>query len=98
MKMKRFVVAAVFTAMTMGASAQSLMVSSAFQDMRKNYLSKAKDEIDKACQHPDTKDDAKTWCYKALIYARIGGDAAEKKSQYKNLAPASTPSRSSHSR
>ena len=87
MKMKKFVVAAVFTAMTMGASAQSLMVSSAFQDMRKNYLSKAKDEIDKACQHPDTKDDAKTWCYKALIYARIGGDAAEKKSKYKNLAP-----------
>ena len=87
MKMKKFVITALLAATTFGASAQAIMVSSAHQDMKKNYLNKAKDEIDKACEHPDTKDDAKTWCYKALIYARIGGEASNKKSKYKNLAP-----------
>ena len=87
MKMKKFVMTAAFAAFALAASAQSLNVSSAFQDMRKNYLNKAKAEIDAACLHEDTKDDAKTWCYKALIYARIGGDAQSKKPKYKDLAP-----------
>ena len=85
--MKKFVMTAAFAAFALAASAQSLNVSSAFQDMRKNYLNKAKAEIDAACLHEDTKDDAKTWCYKALIYARIGGDAQSKKPKYKDLAP-----------
>jgi hypothetical protein len=87
MKMKKFVMTATFVAFALAAGAQSLNVSSAFQDMRKNYLNKAKAEIDAACLHEDTKDDAKTWCYKALIYARIGGDAQSKKPKYKDLAP-----------
>ena len=87
MKMKKFVMTAAFAAFALAASAQSLNVSSAFQDMRKNYLNKAKAEIDAACLHEDTKDDAKTWCYKALIYSRIGGDAQSKKPKYPNLAP-----------
>jgi hypothetical protein len=85
--MKKFVMTAAFAAFALAASAQSLNVSSAFQDMRKNYLNKAKAEIDAACLHEDTKDDAKTWCYKALIYSRIGGDAQSKKPKYPNLAP-----------
>lgn len=85
--MKKIMLAVAMTAITIGASAQALMVSSAHQDMKKNYLNKAKEEIDKACEHPDTKEDAKTWCYKALIYARIGGEMQNKKSKYKNLAP-----------
>lgn len=87
MKMKKFVMTAAFAAFALATSAQSLNVSSAFQDMRKNYLNKAKAEIDAACLHEDTKDDAKTWCYKALIYSRIGGDAQSKKPKYPNLAP-----------
>ena len=87
MKMKKFVMTATFVAFALAAGAQSLNVSSAFQDMRKNYLNKAKAEIDAACLHEDTKDDAKTWCYKALIYARIGGDAQSKKPKYPDLAP-----------
>ncbi|MGX8712880.1 MAG: tetratricopeptide repeat protein [bacterium] len=87
MKMKKFVMTVALAALTMGASAQSLNVSSAFQDMRKGYLNKAKAEIDAACIHEDTKDDPKTWCYKALIYAQIGGDMQNKKSKYKDLAP-----------
>lgn len=87
MKMKKIVMTVALAAITMAASAQSLNVSSAFQDMRKGYLNKAKAEIDAACLHENTKDDAKTWCYKALIYSQIGGDAQAKKPKYKNLAP-----------
>lgn len=85
--MKKIVMTVALAAFTMAASAQSLNVSSAFQDMRKGYLNKAKAEIDAACLHENTKDDAKTWCYKALIYSQIGGDAQAKKPKYKNLAP-----------
>jgi len=85
--MKKFLMTAAFAAFALTAGAQSLNVSSAFQDMRKGYLNKAKAEIDAASLHEDTKDDAKTWCYKALIYARIGGDAQSKKPKYKDLAP-----------
>ncbi len=84
MKMKKFVMTATFVAFALAAGAQSLNVSSAFQDMRKGYLDKAKAEIDAACLHESTKDDAKTWCYKALIYSQIGGS---KKDKYKKLAP-----------
>lgn len=87
MKMKKFLTAALFVAATLAVNAQAINVSSAFQNMRKNYLNKAKAEIDAACLHDATKDDAKTWCYKALIYARIGGEAANKKSKFKDLAP-----------
>ena len=87
MKMKKLILTAAFAAITMAAGAQSLNVSSAFQNMRKGYLNKAKAEIDAACLHDATKDDAKTWCYKALIYARIGGEASNKKSKFKDLAP-----------
>lgn len=87
MKMKKFFMTATLVAFALAAGAQSLNVSSAFQDMRKGYLNKAKAEIDAACLHENTKDDAKTWCYKALIYARIGGDAQSKKPKYKDLAP-----------
>ncbi|MBP5545824.1 MAG: tetratricopeptide repeat protein [Bacteroidales bacterium] len=82
--MKKFVMTATLVAFALAAGAQSLNVSSAFQDMRKGYLDKAKAEIDAACLHESTKDDAKTWCYKALIYSQIGGS---KKDKYKKLAP-----------
>lgn len=87
MKMKKFLATALFVAATLAANAQAINVSSAFQNMRKNYLNKAKAEIDAACLHDATKEDAKTWCYKALIYARIGGEASNKKSKFKDLAP-----------
>ncbi len=82
--MKKFLMTAVFAAFALTASAQSLNVTSAFQDMRKGYLDKAKSQIDAACLHEETKGDAKTWCYKALIYSQIGGSEKEK---YRNLAP-----------
>ena len=87
MKMKKLGIVLAFTALTFGASAQTLNVQSAIQDLKKNYLKKAKTEIDAACEHESTKDDAKTWCYKGLIYSRIGGEASNPKSKFKDLAP-----------
>ncbi len=82
--MKKFLMTAVFAAFALTAGAQSQNVWGAFTDMRKGYLDKAKSQIDAACLHEDTKGDAKTWCYKALIYSQIGGSEKEK---YRNLAP-----------
>jgi tetratricopeptide (TPR) repeat protein len=85
--MKKLSMILALTALTIGASAQTLNVQSAIQDLKKNYLKKAKAEIDAACEHESTKDDAKTWCYKGLIYSRIGGEATNPKSKFKDLAP-----------
>lgn len=87
MKLKKISMAIALTALAVGASAQTLNVQSAIQDLKKNYLKKAKTEIDAACEHESTKDDAKTWCYKGLIYSRIGSEASNPKSKFKNLAP-----------
>ena len=87
MKLKKISMVMAFTAIAFGASAQTVNVQSAIQDLKKNYLKKAKAEIDLACEHESTKDDAKTWCYKGLIYARIGGESSNPKSKFKDLAP-----------
>ena len=85
--MKKLVMFAVFAAATVGLSAQTLMVESAVQDLRKGSLKKAKTEIDAAAVNEKTKDDAKTWYYRALVYAEIGRDASLPKPKYKDLAP-----------
>lgn len=87
MKFNRILTVAAFMAATVGLSAQSLMVESAVQDLRKGSLKKAKTEIDAAAVHEKTKDDAKTWYYRALVYAQIGTDAQQAKPKYKGLAP-----------
>ena len=71
-----------FAAMGLAAGAQTLNVQSAAQQMKRGYLNKAKDLIDKACAHEDTKNDAKTWYYAGLIYSQIGNDAQK----YKNIS------------
>ncbi len=87
MKMKKIAMFAAFAALAFGLNAQSLNVESAVQDLRKGSLKKAKAEIDAAAMHEKTKDDAKTWYYRALIYAEIGRDASQAKPKYKGLAP-----------
>ena len=85
--MKKISMILALVALTFSASAQTLNVQSAIQDLKKNYLKKAKAEIDLATEHEQTKDDAKTWCYRGLIYARIGQEATNPKSKFKDLAP-----------
>lgn len=85
--MKRLLLATALMALTVTASAQTVNVQSAISDLKKGYLSKAKESIDKACKHEKTMNEAKTWCYAGLIYAQIGGESSNPKSKYKDLAP-----------
>lgn len=85
--MKKIALMLAFAALTWGAAAQTLQVQSAAQDLKKGYLNKAKDEIDKACEHENTKNEAKTWYYAGLIYSQIGGESENDKSKFKNLDP-----------
>lgn len=85
--MKKLTVIVALMAVAFAANAQSINVQSAIQDLKRGYLNKAKDAIDLACKHESTKGDAKTWCYKGLIYSQIGGEATNPKSKFKNLAP-----------
>ena len=71
--------------MRYSASAQSLNVTSAREAQNRGYLDKAKKLIDPACEHEQTKNDAKTWYYAGLIYSLIGGETEKPKSKYKNL-------------
>jgi len=85
--MKKTAFLLVLLAIGIGASAQSLNVQSASEAMRRGYLDKAKKLIDQACEHEQTKNDAKTWYYTGLIYSQIGGETTKAKSKYKDLAP-----------
>lgn len=85
--MKKVILMVAFAAIALTAGAQTLNVQSAAQDLKRGYLNKAKDEIDKACEHEKTKNDAKTWYYAGLIYSQIGGEADKPKSKYKDLDP-----------
>ena len=87
MKMKKISMILALVALTVSVNAQTLNVQSAIQDLKKNYLKKAKAEIDLATEHEQTKDDAKTWCYRGLIYSRIGQEVTNPKSKFKDLAP-----------
>lgn len=83
--MKKIVIMMAFAIASLAASAQSLNVQSAAQDMRRGYLNKAKAAIDKACAHEQTKNDAKTWYYAGLIYTKIGAETTNPKSKFKDL-------------
>lgn len=85
--MKKITMIVACLAMGMMSQAQTLNVQSAAQDMKKGYLDKAKTEIDAACEHESTKNDAKTWYYAGLIYSQIGADiSTNKKSKFNKLA------------
>jgi tetratricopeptide (TPR) repeat protein len=85
--MKKIVLMMALAVVGYSVSAQSLNVSSAREAQNRGYLDKAKKLIDAACQHEQTKDDAKTWYYAAVIYSQIGGEQDKARSKYKNLDP-----------
>ncbi len=69
--MKRKLIFAALLALSMGATAQTMMVQSAYSDMKNDRWGKALENIEKACAHEKTKDEAKTWNYAGLIYAKF---------------------------
>jgi len=76
--MKKIVLVVAMGFITYGTFAQSAKVTSAykyFSDYNREkdpeYLTKAKEAIDLAAEHPDTKESAKTHVYKGQIYMAI---------------------------
>ena len=85
--MKKIALMLALVVMGYAVSAQSLNVSSAREAQNRGYLDKAKKLIDPACEHEQTKNDAKTWYYAGLIYSSIGGEVDKPRSKYKDLDP-----------
>ncbi|WP_347159188.1 tetratricopeptide repeat protein [Pontibacter chitinilyticus] len=56
------------------ASAQNSAVNSAILNHKNGTLDKAQADIDKAIEHPKTKDKAKTWFYRGVIYQDMIGN------------------------
>lgn len=85
--MKKIALMLTLVVLGYAVSAQSLNVSSAHEALKRGYLDKAKKLIDAACEHEQTKNDAKTWQYAGLIYSSIGSEAEKERSKYKDLDP-----------
>ncbi len=82
--MKRKVIFAMLIAASVGLSAQTMKVQSAYSDMKNNRWRNAMENIEDACANDKTKDDPKTWNYAGLIYAKfvelsISDNAADQK-------------------
>ncbi len=69
--MKKITLILAFFFVTGIASAQRTNLNNAFNNLRKNNIEKAKNFIDLASEHDDTKDGASTWFYKGCIYLSV---------------------------
>jgi len=83
MKMKKFAVAGLLLVSGL-AFAQNDAVTSAFLYNKDGEYDKAKEEIDKASQHEKTKEKAKTWYFRGMIYENI---LNSKNAKFTALAP-----------
>lgn len=69
--MKKITLILAFFFVTGIASAQRTNLNNAFNNLRKGNIEKAKNFIDLASEHDDTKDGASTWFYKGCIYLSV---------------------------
>ena len=69
--MKRLFACVLLLGATVSSNAQGAKVLNAYNYMNDNELLKAKVEIEPATEHVKTKEDAKTWYYRGLIYENI---------------------------
>ncbi len=76
--MKKIILLALLIGGFTFSQAQRSKVVSAFNYAKPKYneLDKAMKAIDEAKEHPKTKDDAKTWYYRGMIYQRIYQDSS----------------------
>ncbi|MDX5421073.1 MAG: tetratricopeptide repeat protein [Hymenobacteraceae bacterium] len=72
--MKKVLLTAFAAATVSVASAQNSAVNSAILNHKNGTLDKAQTEIDKAIEHKKTKDKAKTWFYRGVIYQDMIGN------------------------
>ena len=69
--MKKCLIFAALFAASIGVSAQTMKVQSAYSDMKNDRWKNAMANIEEACVNDKTKDDPKTWNYAGLIYAKF---------------------------
>ena len=74
---KNLVIVSLLMGSTFAGFSQKKNVTSAIMLAKKNQFVKAKPYIDKAIENEDTKTQAKTWSWKAAIYAGIAGMKSE---------------------
>ena len=72
--MKKILLTAFAAATVTVASAQNSAVNSAILNHKNGTLDKAQTDIDKAIQHDKTKQKAKTWFYRGVIYQDMIGN------------------------
>ena len=70
--MKKFVFTIGLVTLVTLSMAQRKELSNAYNHYSNKYWSRAKTAIDKAAEHEDTKNDARTWFYRGNIYLQIG--------------------------
>jgi tetratricopeptide (TPR) repeat protein len=75
--MRKIKLLLVIIVITSTVSAQNPILMNAFNYLRKGKIDKAKEAIDAASEHPDTKDKASTWFYKGNIYLAISASPDE---------------------
>ncbi len=80
--MKKISIILVFVMVALAGYGQRRMVTSAWNFLRDDFLKDAKEAIDKAAEHPDTKNDFRMHWYKGIIYHDL---AVTEKPQYKNI-------------
>ena len=75
---KIIVAGSLFLSAMVTVNAQNSKVQNAFRALNDynsskdvDMLKKAKENIDAACEHPDTKEKAKTWVYRANVYLAL---------------------------
>jgi len=83
--MKKLFLLALIVFGTLGLRAQKSEVLSAYTLFNINQFSKAKESIDKATVNPKTKDEARTWAYRSLIYSSLVLDTTKKADLATNL-------------
>ncbi|RDV16312.1 tetratricopeptide repeat protein [Pontibacter diazotrophicus] len=84
--MKKILLTALAAASISVASAQNSAVNSAILNHKNGTLDKAQESIDKAIEHKKTKDKAKTWFYRGVIYQDMIGNPI-----YGKMADDNTP-------
>lgn len=70
--MKKLTVLVALVALGVASMAQTLNVKSAYESWQRGYYKKAKEQIDLAAAHEQTKGEAITWYYRTMIYTTIG--------------------------
>ena len=85
--MKKIALTLALVTLVTAVNAQSLNVTSARESINRGYYEKAKKQLEPALEHEQTKNDAKTWYYAALLYSHIYEESQNPRSKYKNLDP-----------